>query len=759
MKAYHILAILLCQLSAFAQDDMWADSIRRSLDTNLSQKERIDALNLIGYYYCKTDSVKTSEYATEAILLSKPIKYWEGLYKAYFSLAWSRLNNGKIDKSRSLFDTSISYAKKNDEINPADSYLGKGISFLMTAEFDKAEELLNESILKAEIYNSPKATGTALNYLGVIYDQRGDFQKGRTYFEKALEVLLAINDRQGLAIVYNSIGNNEYMQKNSSKALEFYLKSLKIKEELNDIQGMSKAYNNIGSIYDRDGKRLEALPFYYKSLKIKRKINDKRGMAYTMGNIANIIKNYDSIAKAEQYLLKAVKLHEEVEYNFGVARGLYMLGTHYDFTNDFGKAYEYYVRSLNLSKEIGVERLQNSALNKLAENSLQSNDFTKAKEWSEKSLNLAKKRNDLMVVSTANLNLSRSYKGLGEFELALNLYEKHKQADDSLRNKEDIEKLNELQETYEFEQEMDSLSMAQENERIVFQAEIDRRKINQRSTLFVLGVLSIAFVTIFFFNRKLTNLNRAFKVQNEEISLQKRELEDLNKMKSRFFSIISHDLRNPMSALISINTLTKRHLKEQYDTSNDHFLNEMMNHFENSSSEIIKLLDNLLKWAMKEEGVLPYKPESVNLQDAFNQVNGNLALNLALKEINLHIKAFDDLLVWADKNSLMTILRNLVSNAIKFTPNGGEILLCGNRNNGFVEIEVKDSGVGISKDKVGQLFSLDVAKVSKGTAGERGTGLGLRLVNDFVKMNNGKIEVHSVVDQGTSFKMQFPTPS
>jgi len=175
-----------------------------------------------------------------------------------------------------------------------------------------------------------------------------------------------------------------------------------------------------------------------------------------------------------------------------------------------------------------------------------------------------------------------------------------------------------------------------------------------------------------------------------------------------------------------------------------------------SSLELSSLLDNLLDWAMNQQGKFPYKPEKFDLTEVCVS-NISMMGNLAhAKEIQLTLEGTDKILLMADRNSISTIVRNLLSNAIKFTEKGGSVRLSLEIIGSNVEIEISDTGIGIPPQKKENLFGFKGERSRWGTAGEKGVGLGLNLVYEFVQMNHGMIEVESEQGVGTTFTVTLP---
>ncbi|MEO9871770.1 AAA family ATPase [Ekhidna sp.] len=246
------------------------------------------------------------------------------------------------------------------------------------------------------------------------------------------------------------------------------------------------------------------------------------------------------------------------------------------------------------------------------------------------------------------------------------------------------------------------------------------------------------------------------KSTQEELRKEHDKLDVANKTKTKFFSIISHDLRGPIANLMGLNELIKYHLIETYDVKDDKQLDKISGYVKDSTDQVVSLLDNLLSWASKEEGVMPFNPALLNVKACLDENISLMMPQAQSKSIALQVQCDESIEAYLDKNSFMTILRNLSSNAIKFTTENGSVNFSAEVERKELVLTVSDTGVGIEKDEMAKIFELRDDKVRPGTKGEKGTGLGLNLVYDFVKVNEGNITVESEVGKGTVFKMNFP---
>ena len=239
---------------------------------------------------------------------------------------------------------------------------------------------------------------------------------------------------------------------------------------------------------------------------------------------------------------------------------------------------------------------------------------------------------------------------------------------------------------------------------------------------------------------------------NELLSESEKNLKELNASKDKFFSIISHDLKGPYQGMLSILDM----LIKDYDNMDDEEKIDIFNKIRNSSQRTYNLLDNLLQWSRMQTGKIKFHPEKINLSNVSAGIIDLFSDSANAKGINIKNTIIEDIFVFADHNMIQLIIRNLLSNAIKFSNPGKDILVSAEVNNNFIEISVRDFGIGINKERAMNLFRIDVQNSTTGTANETGTGLGLLLCKDMVNLHKGTIRVESEEGEGSTFSFTIP---
>jgi PAS domain S-box-containing protein len=238
-----------------------------------------------------------------------------------------------------------------------------------------------------------------------------------------------------------------------------------------------------------------------------------------------------------------------------------------------------------------------------------------------------------------------------------------------------------------------------------------------------------------------------------EIKLKNEELQKINAEKDKFFSIIAHDLRSPFNAFLGLTQIMTKELPSLTMVEIQEFAEIM----KRSATNLFRLLENLLEWARVKQGLIPFEQKLVDLLPIVDESIEVAHESAKTKGIKIDYIVPDKLKVFADTNILQTIIRNLVSNAVKFTSKGGKISVSAKAiDNESVEISVKDTGMGMSREMIDNLFRLDVQTNRKGTENEPSSGLGLMLCKEFVEKQGGRIWVESEEGRGSTFYFTIP---
>lgn len=532
---------------------------------------------------------------------------------------------------------------------------------------------------------------------GQAYRMVGDFEVAIYSLFKALAIAEEDQYSKGIAAANTALADVHSILGNHSNSIIYYREAMKWLSE-SDSSLLAVILLNMGDEYYISAMYDSALQSFHKSMDIYEAIgSDSSGLAYNLGNIGLVQAELDNMYLAEQNVRKAINALEDLGDHYGSAIFLSYMSEIYKKKGLLRSAKMFADSSMRISTRFGLKA-----------------------EIRDNSLRLA----DIYAMSS-------------DFELAYKYHQQYVELKDSISNDELLGQIENLESAFELskkQNEVDLLTIQEENQRMVTWTIV--------IISFILAVLGVVIIMYY----------RAKARTNAVLERQKKNLEALNQTKDKFFSIISHDLRGPINSFHGVSNMIK-YFVEAKDMDQ---LLEMADDIDHSVDRLINLLNNLLSWAMQQQGQFPNVPEKVHVNEIAKELVETLDNMAKGKQIELSARIDEEVYIWADKNTSMTILRNLVNNALKFTEPGGKVGITAVARQKYAEIKVYDTGLGMPKDKLDLLGNNQNLSSSYGTGGERGLGLGLQLVYEFIEMNNGKIEVESTEGIGTTFTVYLP---
>jgi signal transduction histidine kinase len=354
--------------------------------------------------------------------------------------------------------------------------------------------------------------------------------------------------------------------------------------------------------------------------------------------------------------------------------------------------------------------------------------------------------------------LAKAYEFLSDYNAvkknfadAFMYLDKSKKINDSILNAETTEKVNQVQYHYEItKREVENEQLVKQNLNKEF--ELSKKNL----TLYILTAILvfIALLVLLLVNqiRMKRKANDLLKAKNNLIELQKDELISLNASKDKFLSILAHDIKNPLSSIHGISDL----LVNEYDTLTEEEKKIFTIDIHTLSVNLFEIINTMLTWSTSQSGMITYRPKQFSIGELCAKTADNLQTVAKQKDITIESKADAGLLVMADENMILSVLHNLINNAIKYSYHGTKIRIESLELNGFAQISIIDSGIGLSAESMDKLFKYDQHFMNKGTAGETGTGLGLILCKDFIDKNGGTIRVESELEKGSTFVFTLP---
>jgi len=630
-------------------------------------------------------------------------------------------------------------------------------SFWCTAQDNTAVD----SLLKI-IYSSAKDTSLAKSYIdiGMLYEPCQP-DSSEIYYQKALDLSEKLSSKKYIALSKNKIGNSYLFRADYGKAIEYYLASLKLYENMQDRHGTSRCYNNIGIVYMYQKNHERAIDYLETSLKIAQELNDKPLIASKYINLGYVYNDMKDYSKSQEYYYQALKLFEESGDRRGISTCYINIGVNHKALGNLELALEYYIKALEIKKELDEKKGLSIININIAEIKIEMKKYNEAVSYALTGLDIAKMYSALEIEKDAYKMLFTSSDSLRNYKDAYKYHKLYMQANDSIYNENSSRNINELLTQYGTDKK------EKENEILKKESEIRLLELDRQTTfrnyLLVVTLLVIVLVVFAFYRlylkRKAHGLlkikNELIRKQKNELSMALNKLNELNATKDKFFSIIGHDLRTPFQAIIGFSELLKNEKGEFYTDRMRNIVNRIHNAGKNTS----ELLSNLLEWSRSQTGSIEYNPEKFLLKTIFDNEIDILIISASKKGISISVNSPGSMEVFADKNMVSTVIRNLISNAIKFTPENGNIRIYSEDKGEFIETTVADSGVGIDNNFLDKIFDIDFKTSTLGTNSETGTGLGLILCKEFIEKNNGNIFVQSVPGEGSSFIFTLPSAS
>ncbi len=627
-----------------------------------------------------------------------------------------------------------------------------GVYYYIKANSIKALEYFRQSVTVYEKLGDKKGISTCLNNIGNIYYLQSNYPKAIKYYEKALKVFEELDNKKGIFACSNNIGNIYSSQGAYSNSLEYYQKSLKIYEESGNDRVFIACISNIGNIYLALKDYQKAMEYYQKALKIEESAGNISGVAIGYNNIGVIYKTEGDYPKALEYFQKSLKIYEQLDEKNRVANSLKNIGGVYYAQGNYTKALEYFQKSLKISKEIGNRTIETDIYFQLSIIYFNQKKTKDAYNYSKKAILIANETGDLELLKASSEILAKSCKALGLYKEAYENYVVFKTINDSLYNEANVKKLTGLEYQYKYEKEKQTAKLEQQKKDDIQAAEMKRQK--QLRNAFIIGSIIFLILTIIILynllqKRKANNLllekNEEIETQAKELKTTNNKLLELDQFKEGMTGMIVHDLKNPLNAIIN--------------ASQSFSLEKQNASMKQSGKQMLNMVLNILDVHKYEETKMTVDKTDHSLFELSQKAINEVSFLAQQKNIAITNSIMSQLGVKCDKEITERIFVNLLTNAIKYTPNNGSIMLSVNQSeskDGFVEIQVTDSGEGIPIDKLSTVFDKFGQVSAKKSGGVRSTGLGLTFCKMAVEAHGGKISVESEIGKGTSFILTLP---
>ena len=618
----------------------------------------------------------------------------------------------------------------------------KADSLFDAGEVDAAHTFLDEYI--ALNHNSPKISFTSISKAhlrkGLFHRLAGANHKASHQAAESLKYAVIANDSSQIANAYRELGYNYVIVGKYQEGLEAFSNALVIDEMFDDKENISLDINAIGKIYEIWRQYDKALEFFFKSLAIAQESNNRNQIAVRMASIASVYKSQQKFDLALKWLKKSLALEEELGNVVPKGYRLDQIGEVYTLQNQYALAEEYLLRALAIFQEHRVYVSESIVLNHLALNHFKKGDIQTAIDNYNQSLAIAQRVSFTNMILKNYRELSQLYEQSGNTSKALDNYKQYYMLKDSVYNERAQKQLMDFQAKYETEQKEKELALLNQEK---IEQELKLNQANQQKYL----MIGFSLVLIILLGSLLSRFNIKKKTQRQLTDINAR-LNELNHSKDKLFSVVAHDLRNSIAGFSTIvETLNSR-----YDSISTDNIKYYLGELSQSANALKGMLKNLLGWAQSQQNNIPVKLEPIVICEVVDEVVAQALPVANLKGITITKQVASSFSLVADYNILETALRNLLSNAMKFSKQGGTVEISAKQQNNLLEIIVSDQGMGMTPEEVDTLQNTKCfAQAKPGLDGERGSGLGLMICKDLLQRISGNLLVESEPGQGSRF--------
>ncbi|SHG34860.1 tetratricopeptide repeat-containing sensor histidine kinase [Flagellimonas flava] len=582
-----------------------------------------------------------------------------------------------------------------------------------------------------------------LENFGSYYSDAGNRQKSMAIFKKALALAKNINDKECELSIINALSNDHYYEGNVAEALNLYLKGIDLAKQVNSQDMLSILNENIASLY-ADQKDFKNAEIFYDTVQaINRKLGNEIFHAETQSNMASMYKDAKNFEHAMFNVNKSIAIFEKHKIYDWLAYAYQVKGSIYLEQEKYQWALYWFDQSNLLHNDLDDNREKVKLLNGMAQVYLGLGRDSLSLAYANDGLKLSKQIKSLQGEKECSETLYKLHKSQGDTNAALIHLETFTSLSDSLSKDKNRQSLSLLETKLQYQQEKRELIAANE-----------MALAKQRTYIYFAVIILLILSGITFMVRRSARIQKKLNVElhqkSEVVSQRESQLNEINKTKTKLFSIIGHDLRGPIGALQGMLKLFT-----EGEITKDEFLS-FIPKFKSDVENISFALNNLLSWGQTQLNGVATKPKRISLDKLVSSNIQLLSEVASAKSIKIINQLPENPLGWADQHHIDIVIRNLLSNAIKFTPENGLITIEAEEKRKVWQIMIRDTGIGMNTEIQKKIFTDSTNITTYGTNNEKGTGLGLSLCKEMILKNNGEIWVESIIRKGTTFFFTIP---
>ncbi|WP_171594934.1 tetratricopeptide repeat-containing sensor histidine kinase [Marinifilum caeruleilacunae] len=767
-KTTTLFLLIICTLSLMGQNAS-IDELKKQLSESTPESfERVDLLHDLTGKYFQENMDSAFYFVNQALLVSENIEYKQGLAKSNKLLGIYYYFEFDYQKAVSYYTKALDiYNKIHLLTESAKCTYNIGLCYWRQSLHDQAIAQFNKALQNFELQGNKALKAECLNNIGLVYWNQGEYQQALDYYNKSLSIFEDLDMQIGSSRCLFNMSQIYLRKGNYNAAFDYCNKSLRIVEKLSDKARIATRLNLLGLIHFNQKNYGKSIFKYKRALQINQEIGKLEGIGSCLNNLGLSHWKNGDLKNALKNCTEALGIFKEISFKAGMVDAHNNIGLIYLEEQNKKLALNHLYQALDVSESIGDKERISSTLFSLGSIYVSTKDYDKALQYSLKGLEIAETMGLLKTQRNLREQLSEIYASQKIYDKAYSNHVLYKALNDSIFNEENVKQLAMFEYQFELDKTKEAIALEQERKDIINEEKSKRQELI--STIFLVCFVLMTILAVIAFksyvqkqraNKLLamqkTRMENAYKTQiaqKKEIQKIAQDLSISNQTKDKFFSIIAHDLRSPIASIMSFGEL----LWDESNEINEQNKKKYIEIIASESKLTLNLLDNLLNWAGSNSGRISAHPEHISINEI---VDENLQFFKALsniKNIRLQNSIKGKIEAYADYEMINTAVRNLVSNAIKFTSSGGLIeVKSRNGASNCTEIGISDSGIGMEEETMANLFKENSNFSTPGTRNEKGSGLGLQLCKEFIEKNEGNIYVESEKGVGTTFWFSLP---
>ncbi|WP_238934628.1 tetratricopeptide repeat-containing sensor histidine kinase [Aurantibacter crassamenti] len=596
--------------------------------------------------------------------------------------------------------------------------------------------------LKAKTYsneiNYSNGYCRAIIGIGNFYSDKGNSELAIKNFREAQVLANKLSNFNLELQIQNNLGSEYSYAGDYALALEIFLKGIEKAEDLKDLKMLSIMNENIADLYVKQKDYNNALDFYKKVKKINESLRNEVSSAETLSNMASLYADMGELDYAMFNINTSISVFERLQIIDWLAYAYEIKGKTYLKQKKYKWALHWYSQSEMLHEKLDDTRGEISLLNGMAQAYLGSMQDSLSESYALKAYEYSTAINFKEGIEQCAETLYILSKNKGDFTTALKYHEIYQGVSDMLSRSENKKSLTMLKTQVDYERQKAEWNLSNE-----------RSLAKQRNYIYIAVVILLIFLAVTILIKRSEKiqrgLNTELNIKQNHLEIRESELSEINATKDKLFSIIGHDLRGPIGAFQGLLKLFR-----DGEMNQEEFL-EFIPKLRNDIDNISFTLNNLLSWGQSQMNGLITKPSVISVDTLVNENIKLLSEIAENKSIQMISRLPPNTMAWSDGDQIDIVIRNLISNALKFTPESGIITIEAIEKTDYWEISIRDTGIGIDDETKKIIFEENSTVTTYGTNNEKGTGLGLSLCKEMIEKNNGTIWVESILNKGTSF--------